>query len=90
MNGFCVVRGERSDLTMRRASRLARWATLLLVSSVVAFSSHALATDELLHQRMNDLEAELQALKQQLHGAAVLGHDLASAGKGWCSCLWTA
>jgi hypothetical protein len=25
-----------------------------------------------------------------MHGAAVLGHDLAAAGERWCSCLGTA
>jgi hypothetical protein len=45
------------------------------------------ATIEILEQRINDLEAEVQALRQQLHGAAVLDKDLAAAGKGGCSCL---
>lgn len=66
---------------MRRASRLARWAVVLLVGSCFASSIVIEGAKGPLEQRLNDLEAEVQALRQQLHGAAVLQQDLAAAGE---------
>jgi hypothetical protein len=66
---------------MFRASRLARWAALLVISSCLLINRTKAKTNAQLEERINGLEAEVQALRQQLHGAAVLKQDLAAAGK---------